>query len=205
MQALRAINRPSVITSEHPQQHRVIDSPPLITPGKYRPLEYPEIYAAVKESTPLYDDSVGSLEDGLAFTNHTLAVARHYYGPNVHILTKDMALQFAGRPVYFIDSAFSQIYNSRHSGDPYDRKELINVYLSLGLFSKGSLYEPYFGEPRDTVTCYTYDKDLLESENIPRSIDPYCAPERVLSIDRSGIVMDEWWQFCFYVLAEKLD
>ena len=203
MEGLWAINLSTHLTVEHPQQHRVIDSPPFITPGTYRPLEYPEIYAAVKESTPRYDDSVAPLQHGS--TNRALAAYRHYYGPNVHILTEDMALQFAGRPVYFIDNSCGLIYCPILPSATRGREGFLHRYLSLGLFSKGSLYEPYFGEPRDTVTCYTYDKDLLESENIPRSIDPYCAPERVLSIDRSGFVMDEWWQFCFYVLAEKLD
>ena len=203
MLALRAINRASVVTTERLQQHRLYDSPPLITAGKYRPLEQPEIYAAVKESTPPYDYSVDPLEDGPA--NQALKVARHCYGPNVHPLTEDMFLQFAGRPVYFIDQPYFLMYRIGYPSQNRERKELMYDRLSLGLFSKGSLYKPYFGEPRDTVTCYTYDKDLLEHKGIPRSVDPYCAPERVLPIDRSGFVTNDVCEDSIYVLAEKLD
>ena len=44
------------------------EKPPLITPGKYRPLEHSEIYAAVKESTPPYDDSANPSVDVIAMT-----------------------------------------------------------------------------------------------------------------------------------------
>ena len=203
MLALRAINRPFVVTRERPQQHRRWhEIPPPITPGKYRPLEYPEIYAAVKESTPPYDWSARQ-EDG--FHVNRLAAARHYYGPNVQRLTEDMALQFAGRPVYFMDEYHCNRYRFERPRHIREREELISDTLTLGLFSQGSLYEPYLGEYRAAVTCYTYDKALLEHEGIPRSIDPYCAPERVLLIDRSGFVIDEDCEYCFYVLAEKLD
>ena len=200
MLALRAINRASVVTTERLQQHRLYDSPPLITAGKYRPLEQPEIYAAVKESTPPYDYSVDPLEDGSA--NQALKVARHCYGPNVHLLTEDMALQFAGRLVYFIDAPYEFLM---YPSDTRERNGLIYDSLALGLFSQGSLYDPYLGEHRDIVTCYMRVVYLLGSGGIPRSIDPYCVPERVLPIDRSGFVMEECCEYPIYVLAEKLD
>ena len=204
MQALRDINQASVITTEYPDDHRRWnEDPPLITPGKYRPLEHPEIYAAVKESTPPYDDSARSLRDGSILRK--LKAVRHYYGPNVHILTEDMVLQFSGRPVYFIDPSYFLLYRTWNPSNNRERKELMSEPLSLGLFSQGSLYEPYFGEYREAVTCYTYDKDRLEHKGIPRSVDPYCAPERVLPIDRSGFVTNEAFEESIYVLAEKLD
>ena len=211
MQALQTIDLPPYDTCEGPQWHRrSYHTPPLITPGKYRPLEYPEIYAAIKESTPLYDDSATDHDYMMKpWYNDYLATARHYYGRNVQILTEDMARQFAGRLVYSISDLFYLPKQSFVRGTT--RKDLITHHLSLGLFSRGSLYEPLHREPRDSVTYYTYDNlPLLVDDNcqpygLPRSIDPYWAPERVLPIDRCGLVLDESHGNCIYVLAEKLD
>ena len=194
----------------HADQIDLPFTPIVITPGKYRPLTLAEISAGVKDTSPAIPDQCTPPPgdgtplhpDGWKSALVHLNVFRQLYGPHVHVLTRDMARQFMGSPVYCLGYHASSLLPCcvRHRSF-YSREELMKA-LRANFFYDPSSTGVRLGHPIDGVAYY-------DMSSGPNPMEPLGKYHTQYPVDRSGIVMQciygDGTDDLVYVLAEKLD
>ena len=187
-----------------------IPDEPLLAPGKYRPLTISESVASVKDTTvsepyfwAYYDYAY--LAD---FDLDNLNCARLLYGPSVHILTRDMALQFAGQNVcLLLNIPFKDYclpFYDASTPVTTSRSKLLE-HLFSGVFHE-PMREPRYGDPCEPVAYRLQPLVyLVRSSYKFMDPDPYLGRENWARTDSMGVLRRGSRDSVIYVFAEKLD